>query len=419
MEISGKQKKVGQITGSSAADAFFSYADEYLQDSSAVPLSVSLPLTGKAFSPVQTQNFFDGLLPEGFTRRCVAGQLQRDERDYLSILSGLGNECLGAIQISEPGNPPPVPEYRALNLDEIRDLARNGAEGSAELLARSHISLTGASGKTGLYYDEQNRKWYLPAGSAPSTHIVKQSHVRLNGIIANEQLCQLTARGLGIDTPQSFIIQTGGQNDADILFATRRYDRLFTVNPESINGLPVPRRLHQEDFAQALGIPAFRKYEPKGESYLKKMFDLLRECSADPIADQEKLWDRCVFNFLIGNSDAHLKNFSILYSENLHTLQLAPAYDILSTAVYENSTRDLSLGIAGKYSIDDISRKDFEREAAHLGLGVRMAMKRFDHLAENFESALNEAAETLRAEGFNRIQSLKNDILLQGGIHSL
>lgn len=104
MEISGKQKKVGQITGSSAADAFFAYSDEYLQDSSAVPLSVSLPLTGKAFSPVQTQNFFEGLLPEGFTRRCVAGQLQRDERDYLSILSGLGNECLGAIQISEPGN---------------------------------------------------------------------------------------------------------------------------------------------------------------------------------------------------------------------------------------------------------------------------------------------------------------------------
>lgn len=149
------------------------------------------------------------------------------------------------------------------------------------------------------------------------------------------------------------------------------------------------------------------------------MFDLLRECSADPIADQEKLWDRCVFNFLIGNSDAHLKNFSILYSGNLRTLQLAPAYDILSTAVYENSTRDLSLGIAGKYSIDDIGRKDFEREAAHLGLGGRMAMKRFDHLAESFESALNEAAETLTAEGFNRIQSLKNDILLQGGIHSL
>ena len=82
----------------------------------------------------------------------------------------------------------------------VRSASRKKARG------RSHLSLTGASGKVGLYYDAAGKQWYLPKGTAPSTHIVKQSHIRLSGIVANEQLSLRTAYYCGIEIPDSFII---------------------------------------------------------------------------------------------------------------------------------------------------------------------------------------------------------------------
>ena len=93
MEVDGKQVYVGNIYGNSAKDARFCYAEEFLNASYGAPISISLPFGTKDFSPEQTQKFFEGLLPEGFTRRAVAGWLHVDENDYISILSALGQEC--------------------------------------------------------------------------------------------------------------------------------------------------------------------------------------------------------------------------------------------------------------------------------------------------------------------------------------
>ena len=97
-----------------------------------------------------------------------------------------------------------------MSAEEVKRLAQEGATESAELVTKAHLSLTGASGKVGLYYDNEKDEWYLPYGDAPSTHIVKQSHVRLKNIVANEQLCLLTAKKLGIEVPESFIVKTTG-----------------------------------------------------------------------------------------------------------------------------------------------------------------------------------------------------------------
>ena len=69
-------------------------------------------------------------------------------------------------------------------------------------------------------------------GTAPSTHIVKQSHVRLEGIVTNEQLSMMTAAKCGIEVPQSFIIDLGSGNDSEVLYATRRYDRTLEKEME-------------------------------------------------------------------------------------------------------------------------------------------------------------------------------------------
>lgn len=203
IELDGKQTYVGNIRGNQSDDAVFSYAPEYKNNPDNRPISINLPFEEEGFEPGRTRIFFEGLLPEGFTRRCVADWMHVDEGDYLSILSGLGNECLGAVKITESDAEEIRPAYQKLSVEEVKNLAMEGAVEAAQLVTKAHLSLTGASGKAGLYYDGNADQWYLPVGDAPSTHIVKQSHVRLKGIVMNEQLCMMTAAKMGIDVPES------------------------------------------------------------------------------------------------------------------------------------------------------------------------------------------------------------------------
>lgn len=415
IEINGESIYVGEIVGNNSDDARFTYADAYLENSEHHAISIGLPLEEKTFDAQRTRIFFEGLLPEGFTRRCVAEWMHMDENDYVSILAGLGRECLGAIKIVDESDEAINPEYRELSAEEVYALASEGATESAELVTKSHLSLTGASGKVGLYLDEKEKKWYLPIGEAPSTHIVKQSHVRLKKIVANEQLCLLTAKYLGIEIPESFIVTTDG-DDETVLFATKRYDRKFIENEKMLNGMLVPRRLHQEDFAQALGIAASNKYEKNNEGYLKKLFDVIRSHSADPMTDSLKLWDICVFNYLVGNTDNHIKNLSLLYSEDLKSVRLAPAYDIVSTMIYESSNENMALSIDGIYNINKITRASFEKTASQVGIGPKIAMKRFDAMVKGFGNAINQAKEELKNQGFEQVEQISEMIMKKGGI---
>lgn len=416
IELNGKERYVGEIEETTRGSAVFSYADDYLEDPQSRAISVNLPLEERSFDERSTKIFFDGLLPEGFTRRSVAEALHEDETDYISILSALGRECLGAVRIKEDRDEEIVDDYIELSEDDVQKLAAEGASESAELVTKAHLSLTGASGKVGLYYDESDNRWYLPIGKAPSTHIVKQSHVRLKQIVANEQLCMMTASKLGIETPESFIIRTGSTDKEDVLFATKRYDRMIRSGCRSLRGLDVPGRLHQEDFSQALGIPAAGKYEKDQFSYLKKMFGIVQSYFSEPLKDQLKLWDMIVFDYLIGNTDGHIKNFSLLYSDDLKKISLAPAYDIVSTIVYDSGTPYMAMSIDGEYDIRRITRGSFENEASDIGLGIKTAVKRFEDMADRFEAALDAAEKELTDEGFSEASDVREKILRRGGI---
>ena len=409
IELHGEAVKVGRIS-----EAGFVYDPLYMDRPDANPISISLPLQEAPFSPQKTKCFFDGLLPEGFTRRTVAQWMHVSEDDYLSILAGLGRECLGAIRIGEDSDVTAA-QYQKLTLSQVQALAAEGTTQSAKLVTESHLSLTGASGKVGLYYDAVNDAWYQPFGTAPSTHIVKQSHVRLSGIVVNELLRLQTAKKCGIEVPDCFILDTGGAADENILFAAARYDRKMSDDGRMLNGLRCPRRLHQEDFAQALGIPAAEKYEPESGSYLKDMFTLLKNHSVNPLEDQLKLWDLTVFNYLIGNTDNHLKNASLLYDSGLSTVRLAPAYDVVSTTVYPGSTRRLSMRIGDAATVDDVNEDSFRKAAHEIGLGEKLALKRLSAMEDKLEAALNATAEELAIQGFSNALQLRDQILLTGG----
>lgn len=418
IERNGRMVPVGVISGENYQTAQFSYIDEYLEDVNAVPVSISLPLRRESYSAEKTRQFFEGLLPEGFTRRSVAQWLHLDENDYLSILHQLGRECLGAIRIMTEGEMQTA-AYEMITEQQVKALAAEGAQKSAEIVTKSHLSLTGASGKVGLYYDTAGNHWYLPRGTAPSTHIVKQSHVRLEGIVTNEQLSMMTASKCGIEVPDSFIIDLGSGEDKEVLYATRRYDRTFEGTVDTIAGLPCPLRLHQEDFSQALGIPSAKKYEKEHAGYMRRMFELLRQFSANPIVDQQKLWDMIVFCYLLGNTDAHIKNFSLLYGKDLRSIRLAPAYDLVSTTVYESSTREMSFSIGDALLIDEITEASFREAAAEIHIGERFAVGRYNFICNHFREALKQAASELLEAGFSKAAEMEERILRTGGYAKL
>ena len=423
IEMEGRQREVGCIAGDTEFNAEFRYSEDYLDSPFARPISLSLPLREEAYGPEQTRIFFEGLLPEGFLRRTVAENNRTDQSDYLSLLEMLGAECLGAIQIKGTDYELIEPEYRPLQPDLMFRLASEGATTSADLVVESHLSLTGASGKIGAYRDEAG-SWYLPVGSAPSTHIIKQSHIRYDHIVQNEQLALQTARIAGISVPESSIIEAdhpaqglshgrsaGAISTEIVLFATERYDRTLEGSVRTLSGLPCPLRLHQEDFGQALGIAPSNKYEKPGDQHMKKMFDLLRRYSASPIEDQMKLWDMIVFHWLIGNTDGHIKNFSLIYDKQLSSVRLAPAYDIVSTIVYDTHSSDMAFSIGGEIDWRKVNRDSFVRAAEEIRLSKKIFMDRFDALSARFEPALMQATEEMKAAGFEEAGELAGDIL--------
>lgn len=408
IEIQGKQHLVGFIRGNTSEDATFVYADSYLKLPHIRPISLNLPLQKEPFTSEKTRIFFEGLLPEGFSRKSVANWLKADENDYIGILEKLGRECLGAIQVYREDDKTDEAFYEPLSKEQVCALAAEGATQSTKMLMETHLSLAGASGKVGLYFHQNSKRWYLPKGKAASTHIVKQSHVRLHQMVLNEQLCMLTAKKTGIEVPQSFIIDLGQGEDDKVLYATRRYDRVLDSDRQ-VDNLSYPLRLHQEDFSQALGIPSSQKYERSEASYMKRMFQILNDFSSNPIDDKMKLWDMIVFHYLIGNTDGHVKNFSLLYSADLKSVRLAPAYDIVSTSIY-GLTDEMSFYIGGELNRSNMDRETFQRAAKEVQLGEKVAMQHYDYIAENIQHCLEEAAKELYDAGFKDVFEVKDKI---------
>jgi serine/threonine-protein kinase HipA len=170
-----------------------------------------------------------------------------------------------------------------------------------------------------------------------------------------------------------------------------RYDRVHQKNAEGDNTLD---RLHQEDFCQAQGIVSETKYQKEGGPSLKQCFALLRDVSSTPVIDLSRLLDAVIYNYLVGNNDAHGKNFSLLYQgvgTAIQEIRLAPLYDVVSTTYYPELSKDMAMKIGGEYSSDKVTPKDFEQLAEEAGLAKPFVKNRVTELAEtviaNFDKA--------------------------------
>jgi serine/threonine-protein kinase HipA len=241
------------------------------------------------------------------------------------------------------------------------------------------LSLAGAQEKLAVGF--QNDKVALIKGTTPTTHILKPLTERIADSVHNELFCMRLARKVGIPTPTVTIHFVGNAP----CYIVERYDR-----EKAKDGTIT--RIHQEDFCQALGILPEIKYEGEGGPSIAKCQEILSAHSVKPAFDQLRFLDILIFNYLIGNADAHGKNFSLLYKETKP--ELAPAYDLISTAVYPDLSEKMAMKIGGKYKPEDV----FLRHWYHFVPDTRAAKTNLEKRLHELAKTTLEQAHTLKDE---------------------
>ena len=346
----------GHLKQNDGGDMSFQYARSWLSNPGAIPLSHSLPLRAEPFRRKECRAFFGGILPEQAQREMIARNLGISARNDYAMLERIGGECAGAVTFLPQGEPMPEQQYgyRELSDDELAAILKELP--TRPLLAGEkgiRLSLAGAQDK--LAVRVQGDTISLPLGGAPSTHILKPNVERFDGVVFNEAFCMRLASAIGIPTAS---VEIRKIRDIDFLLV-ERYDRRRT----SVDG--EVQRLHQEDFCQALGIVSEHKYQKEGGPSLKQCFSLLRDISSAPVLDLDHLLVAVLFNYLVGNNDAHGKNFSLLYhgSGENRQIRLSPLYDVVSTAYYPELSADMAMRIGDEYSSAKVSVTDFEKMA--------------------------------------------------------
>lgn len=361
---------VGKLIQDDHGQMVFDYAESWLEHSGAVPLSHSLPLRPERFKRNACRGFFAGILPEESQRKIIARNLGISARNDFAMLRHIGGECAGAVTFVPEGEPLPELDYHYRNLTDLelfgilQELPRRPLMAGMEGI---RLSLAGAQDKIAVRVT--GGKISVPLGGAPSTHILKPAIKRFEGVVFNEAYCLQLAAIVGIPSASVSIHQVQG---LDYLLV-ERYDRTC-VQQKQVH------RLHQEDFCQALGIVPEIKYQSEGGPGLCQCMGLLRAVSSMPVVDLGRLLDAVIFNFLIGNNDAHGKNFSLLYQNG--ATRLTPLYDVLSTAYYPELSQKMAMKIGGGYVFENIFPRHFEKLAEEAGLSKALVKKRVAELTE-------------------------------------
>ena len=384
-EISGERHLVGTLETIPGREEQFSYAESYLENEAAQPLSVLLPLREEPFPKRQTRVFFRNLLPEGGALAAVAKTLEVKSSSYLKVLGALGSECIGALILEgDDGQKERPYGYTPLEREELGRAFEEGADGVAKLQEEAKLSLAGAQSKMGLYADRS---------SAASTHIVKAANRRFEQLSENEYYCLRLAEAAGLSVPKCFLDTIEEQP----LFVIERFDRVLLPEQDRRvdRGIHQVQRLHQEDFCQVLGLLPERKYEKGGERFAKKVRDTLYERSSSPVRDLEVFARLLVTNAVLGNCDGHLKNLTVLRGADWASFSLAPMYDIASTVVYEGLDRHMAMRIGSTSKIDEVGRDDFHAMAKELSISVRMMDRLIEEVCEGVSDAANAVASEM------------------------
>jgi serine/threonine-protein kinase HipA len=369
----------------------FCYTHDWLSRKDAVALSISLPLQSQPFHDAQTRAFFAGLLPEGRMRRLIAERIQASSQNDFALLDHIGGECAGAVTFLEPGQS----LSGATRQDQVKWLSHEELSAILEELPHRpmlagedglRLSLAGAQDKLPVVFD--GARIGLPLQGTSSSHILKPAIRAVEDSVVNEGFCMALAESLQLKSAKTIVYPLHPY----ALLLIERYDRMTDAQGYR-------QRLHQEDFCQALGIVPEMKYQNEGGPNLAACFHLVRRATRPSAPQVLRLLDGVIFNALIGNNDAHAKNFSLLYSGKSRIL--APFYDILSTAVYPKFTPKMAMKIDSKYKFSEIQARHWEQFVEEVGLSRVQVKRRVLALAKSLP-AMARALQAAPNQSFSQ-----------------
>lgn len=353
---------IGRMTADRAGRLSFAYEGSWLDAPRAHPLSVSIPLANIVYPQRTVLPYLWNLLPEN------PNVLQRWGQQYhvsstnpFKLLAHVGADVPGAAQFVPPEKLDEVQSNRPsidwIADDELAERLRQLRDDAAAVRRPGDVgkmSLPGAQVKTAFYWDEKRKRWGVPGGRTPTTHIIKPCIPGFDGLVENEHLCQDIATRLGMPAARSRVLQLD-----EAYIVVERYDRLPPAP-----GTSLVRRVHQEDMCQALGLMPGRKYQEEGGPGIPAIVTLIRRVSSDPETDVERFLRANMLNWLIGGTDAHAKNYSLLVSGG-GEIRLAPLYDISSQLPYpEFVAQRVSMKIGQHYDIALVNLGDWGKLAA-------------------------------------------------------
>lgn len=391
----------------------FRYADAYRENPAATPLSLSMPLAGpEQYEGGAAHLFFAGLLPEGRILEYVASQHRVSESNVFGLLAAIGGDCAGAVSVLPPGAEasttaasyePITREALARMLQDLPRMPLRTSRGGIRL------SLAGAQNKLPIAFD--GTRFALPCGAAPSTHILKPPMAVDETFawvtVENEAFCLALARRVGLPAPRSWIIDAGGP-----VLLVERYDREILSGGDGAGNTDADRdfrievrRIHQEDFCQALTIAPGAKYENEGGPSFAQCMQLTRGHADVPVRDGIALIRWLIFNYLIGNADAHAKNLSVLLQGP--NVQLAPFYDLVSTAVYPEHTAKMAMKIGNHYDPAFLGRRErWQRVAAEAGMNWPSFRRTLGDVVDRVAAEAGPAREEVETQAGRRVALL-------------
>lgn len=378
---------VGTLQVNQHGQMRFTYAADWLTDPTRPPISFSLPKQEQPFKQNRCRPFFAGLLPEETQRELLAGALGISRGNDFAFLEALGGEVAGALTLWPAGENPPTPAAtgtpRSLSDGELVEVLDTLPKRPL-LAGREGLRLSLAGAQTKLPVVLVDDRVALPAPGQPTTHILKPAIARFPHTTENEALVMTLAAAVGLPVASVTARSVMGR---PYLLVTR-YDRRFDAGGQA-------RRLHQEDFCQALGIVPERKYAAEGGPTFKVGFDLLRRATTVPAVAVLAFLDAAIFNLIVGNADAHGKNFSLLYQGA--DVSLAPFYDLLSTVVYPELSPNLAMKIGKRATIEEVAPTTWPAFADEIGMPARFVQRRVVELAEaiRIQSRALPASEVL------------------------
>ena len=367
----------------------FQYAADWLNNPQCFAISPHLPLTadslldGASNRPVQW--YFDNLLPEEGQRVLLAGDARLDAADAFGLLAWYGAESAGSITLLPPDTLPPSAEpLRPLPDDALETRIRQLPKVPLTHAAIKRMSLAGAQHKLAVVLHDGTL--FEPSGATPSTHILKPDHPDGDypHSVINEWFVMQLAKRLGLDAPD-----VHRRYVPSPVYLIDRFDRIREGHGW--------QRRHVIDACQLLGLDRSFKYS---QGSVENLAALANACRSPAIA-RSRLFGWLVFNVLVGNSDAHLKNLSFLVSHE--GVQLAPFYDLLSVATYDTPAFDkkgwpqqtrLAWPILGAQRFSDINRGLLLEAGASLNLAKGTAERQLEYL----RSRAVQEAEKLYAE---------------------